>query len=485
MSYVSTDSCLQFSRCKNYRTSNSIRTLTNACTYKATLFTLREGTMPIFSTSLYCRGCNQQYHHNYSVHSQTNLQEYYGGIPNVVQVLQHCFVDCALLDFFATSKVFGWLSSMNCARIYNQSIGHLHAVLLNNPQAFPAGLYVRYSDNSGSHMQTLPDLQDKDILNGFFLYSLLLDHAELGTVLHLEHNAPSHKDRLKPALEEQNKRMEGIGQEEYTHACDLCFIVFVDEQGQLMKLQAAICDGDTIGHPCCAVHNCQEPLVNHCLWFCAMHSALNRQCSITDCTSHVEDGYRTCKLPDHCALETAYFQKGKAYFGRRQTHNKQLMVRPCGVILLRATFFGSESVSSVNSFAKATFPTPESTPEFLVFDNNCQLHKHLQKNQDKHFKQTGMPSMPVDVFHFCAKHKEMAWHCQLWCNPAAFPELITEDGKWQINMSVCKQTNGWVGGYQAILCDMESTRYNFYLDKLIKRRNRYTVKELIAKEHCP
>jgi hypothetical protein len=31
-------------------------------------------------------------------------------------------------------------------------------------------------------------------------------------------------------------------------------------------------------------------------------------------------------------------------FGRRQTHNEQLMVRPCGMIIARATFFGSETV---------------------------------------------------------------------------------------------------------------------------------------------
>jgi hypothetical protein len=38
----------------------------------------------------------------------------------------------------------------------------------------------------------------------------------------------------------------------------------------------------------------------------------------------------------------------RAYFGRRRTHNEQLIMRPCGVILSRATFFGSEAVSAVN-----------------------------------------------------------------------------------------------------------------------------------------
>lgn len=90
----------------------------------------------------------------------------------------------------------------------------------------------------------------------------------------------------------------------------------------------------------------------------------------------------------------------------------------------------------------------------------------------------------MDVFHFDTKHQVTDLHCQRYCNPAAFPELI-KDGKWRVNMSICEQTNGWLGGYQAILRDMEATRYNFYLDEMIKRRNRYTVKELTSKGHRP
>lgn len=34
-------------------------------------------------------------------------------------------------------------------------------------------------------------------------------------------------------------------------------------------------------------------------------------------------------------------------FSRKWTHNEQLMVRPCGVVVGRATFFGSENVIGV------------------------------------------------------------------------------------------------------------------------------------------
>ena len=41
-------------------------------------------------------------------------------------------------------------------------------------------------------------------------------------------------------------------------------------------------------------------------------------------------------------------RKLHAYFGRQQTHNEQLIMHLCGVILSRATFFGSKAVSAVN-----------------------------------------------------------------------------------------------------------------------------------------
>ena len=36
-------------------------------------------------------------------------------------------------------------------------------------------------------------------------------------------------------------------------------------------------------------------------------------------------------------------RKIRALFGRRRTHNEQIMVRPCGIVVARQTFFGSET----------------------------------------------------------------------------------------------------------------------------------------------
>lgn len=176
-------------------------------------------------------------------------------------------------------------------------------------------------------------------------------------------------------------------------------------------MQSAVCDGDTIGHRCCRVHDCKVPLSTNKHRFCPTHDHLKTQCAVTDCSVQISPGFRTCDNVEHRALEKAYFQRGKAlfqlrarlkkagvavppdsvsllennddseheeemviestpngpvealdcdgkpeegnrrlraYFGGRRTHNEQLIMRPCGVILSRATFYGSEAVSAVN-----------------------------------------------------------------------------------------------------------------------------------------
>ncbi|KAJ7672974.1 hypothetical protein DFH06DRAFT_979239 [Mycena polygramma] len=487
-------------RCTNHNDSDDVMTLTDPLDHKATLFTVKNGALPIYTSSLYCRKCNRRYYHNYYVHKQSSLRTYYGHVPNVIQVAQHFFIESALLELFSNGMVFGWLSSSNWARIYNCALAIPEPHILNNKLAF-ASVYQQHKrlPPEGWNLE----LRDVDVTNGFFLYSLLLEKSERGSILVLPHDEPNQKDRLQPALAERNKAMEGIGQECYAHACDLCFVVFEDADGNLVKIQTAHCDGDTIGHRCCKAHDCKIPLPSNRRHFCPDHEHLTLKCAVVDCTLDVEPGHRTCSNPEHRALETAYFSRGKALFQLRSRLRKagvavpqdsvpteidediddeQLIMRSCGVILSRATFFGSEAISAVNDFAKATFPTPESTPEFFVFDNNCKLDLHQRAMKDEHFANTGKP---VDVFHFTCKHKLTDHHCQLYCNPASFPEMIGEDGKLRFNTSICEQTNVWFGGFISIVQDMEVTRYNFYLDEMIKRRNRYVVAQLEAKGHCP
>jgi len=107
----------------------------------------------------------------------------------------------------------------------------------------------------------------------------------------------------------------------------------------------------------------------------------------------------------------------------------------------------------------------------------------LRNESDTYFKNC---ALPVDVFHFKSKHKESDVDCGANCNPYIWPELRTDDGKsWRFNSSAAEQTNVWIGGYQAIVREMQADRYDFFLDEMVKRRNRIITKELGKKGHCP
>ncbi|KAL0563087.1 hypothetical protein V5O48_018989, partial [Marasmius crinis-equi] len=229
--------------------------------------------------------------------------------------------------------------------------------------------------------------------------------------------------------------------------------------------------------------------------FCQEHSPEEALCCISGCKEKARRGHRSCAVEAHAKLEERYVAKGKAafqlqerlsrargrhpdnstpisipgdedgdtedveaalvddngsfvppeaatrdkplshvkgVFGRKRTHNEQLLVYPCGVIAARETFFHSESLPSVVHFFKNTYSSGIS-PNHLVFDNNCGLAKHV-KGKDSAFDNVGLP---VDVFHFKSKHRLTDEYCQLYCNPASFPELMTDDRSgWWFNTSI-------------------------------------------------
>ncbi|TFK91005.1 hypothetical protein K466DRAFT_573933 [Polyporus arcularius HHB13444] len=532
--------------CRNHRTNNDLLTLGEPISYRATLYTLHEGALPVHTTSLYCHVCHRRYHHNYFVEKEGSCRTYYGGPPpTVVQVSTHFFVESGVLELFGCAMVFGWLSANNCARLYNVALAISNPEVHNNPLAYGVTPFLPLYKSTWPYSF---EMSGDTAMNGFLLYSLLLDKAEHNSHLTLPHDCPTQKDRLMEALVVRNKAMEGIGQEEWAHACDLCFKVQQKPDGTFVKVQYAVGDGLSIGRPCCAFHDCKVNLASrHDIW-CPEHAYLAQKCAVVDCDANRTAQFRTCDIAEHRALELAYRKdysrsmhqlrarlraagvevpgeddedevivtgdlediEGavrveeassmplddnlqcdgkasgskstlKARMGRRRTHNEQVVARPCGVYLSRATLFGFEAVSAVTEHLKATFPTPPSTPEIFVYDSNCRVREHLNANGDTYFAQTGLP---VDVFHFKAKHRITDTACQEHCNPAAFPDLVDGD-KWRINTSICEENNVWMNGYAAALREMEATRYTFFLDEMIKRRNRFTVAQLERKGHCP
>jgi hypothetical protein len=148
------------------------------------------------------------------------------------------------------------------------------------------------------------------VWDAFFIYSLLLDHAERDAVLKLDHNAPSQAKRIHPTLQAHNHRMRGTGQEEWNHSCELHAWVYVDEDGVKHMsmfdnaryiqnffsrcLRSVVIDGINMGCPCCGYHDCDNPLESVRDQFCTEHHHYNNECLVTSCPAPVEKGFKTC-----------------------------------------------------------------------------------------------------------------------------------------------------------------------------------------------
>jgi hypothetical protein len=171
-----------------------------------------------------------------------------------------------------------------------------------------------------------------------------------------------------------------------------------------------VIDGVTVGHPCCAIHNCHISLANNRHQFCPKDAPLHDSvCSIVGCDDPVLPGRLVCANTEHREVERLHQDRGqarfqlqarlqranaahpenaiaeerdlaelvdvdaleeefevteqqegvqggsrpqprkkiRAQFGRKRTHNEQIIVAPCGMIIAQETFYGAEGVASV------------------------------------------------------------------------------------------------------------------------------------------
>ena len=67
-----------------------------------------------------------------------------------------------------------------------------------------------------------------------------------------------------------------------------------------------------LGHPCCAVFWCMEPLPNNKHWFCATHENLDSICAIVECNMPIVIGTKSCIRADHQEMECLYYQEGQS-----------------------------------------------------------------------------------------------------------------------------------------------------------------------------
>ncbi|KAF8967557.1 hypothetical protein BDZ97DRAFT_1980385 [Flammula alnicola] len=451
---------------------------------KVVLYTLEDGACAAYHYKLVCPACKTTFHNNYSVYNR--IRTYYPGVPDAIEVGKHQFVARDVLNMFLNLMLISWTSATNCAEVYNRSLSK--------------------SENQPKEWSFSFDLRSEHIWNGISHLAILEHYEREGEILTVPHGF-DQKDRLSEPIRKRNKLFEDEGQPEWAHYCEKCVRFTLNDKGEATEMvRAIVSDGITIGHPCCGVAHCTEPLANVKRdRFCPGHQYVLKICAVERCEREVETGYLTCDDPIHRKLEETRKQadlpadlstdagpvsdacpqkpdsgihRVSARFGRRQTHNEQLLVRPCGMIIARTTFYGSETVPQTVAFLKKVFKTPGSMPEFFIYDNCCGVYNHLLAQKDPLLKTVGFP---VDAFHYDCKHSRTDIVCREHCNPRLFPELLFKDGTWYFNSSKCEQINVWLGGYHAILREMKAERYEFLLDELIMRKNR-ALKAKLEKE---
>ncbi|KAJ3897148.1 hypothetical protein F5879DRAFT_1035081, partial [Lentinula edodes] len=450
---------------------------------------------------------------------KAKVRRYYDeAVPSILHLEEHSFIQSGLSELFTACTLFAWVSSQNCALIYNHALSP-------------------YGQKHVSESKFM--LTPTQVWRAFVLVSLLKDWRERGCILSVRDDGELNA-QLKELMCERNDRMIAEGQSERLHACETCEKLVPTENPYIAgSLRAVVTDGVTLGHPCCKVHNCTEPLQNNRHHWCKTHMEQQHVCIITDCNRPTRSGHRTCNDTAHRKYEEYRNLKGKGFFllrkrlqrvgvqqpstslgldsvveenlaelldidgddpidpvhksdngnrpskamfARRRTHNEQLVVCSCGIISARATMFGAEAISGVKDFLKSVYPNPNDLPDVIFYDNNCQLQAHLLAQNDEYFRGT---MLPVDVFHFKSKHKQSDEFCQKHCNPSQWTELVGEDGEWVFNSSAAEQANVWIGGYQAIVREMLYYNYNFFLDEMIKRRNAVLVAKLSRTNQAP
>jgi KDZ transposase family protein len=238
----------------------------------------------------------------------------------------------------------------------------------------------------------------EQVWDGFVILALLEDCLQRSKVLKVPHTG-LQKDRFTAALQRRNLRFRVHGQPESQHYCTKCLRIYKDK-----KVWVCVIDGVTVGCPCCAVHNCKVPLENNQHRFCPQDSAQNHVCSVVGCSAPTAPDSRMCSDPEHQEAEQIHQDRQQAHFqlkerlqrarvahpsdaiaqdvnvadlidaddeeedleitgqdsaaknprkrirvqlGRKRTHNEQIIVAPCGMIIAHEMFYGAEGIGSV------------------------------------------------------------------------------------------------------------------------------------------
>ncbi|KAG9310197.1 hypothetical protein JVU11DRAFT_9837 [Chiua virens] len=158
------------------------------------LYTLADGSLPVYLVHLSCEACKINYHHNFKVFKGEHT--YYGGIPDIIQISEHQFVECQVIEMWLV-LMDHWTSATACANFYNTSMAKSNKPL--------PGWAFGFS------------LSTEHVWSAFLLYCLLEDAMERQEYLVITYSG-DQKDRFSELVRARNQRMRIEGQSELTPA---------------------------------------------------------------------------------------------------------------------------------------------------------------------------------------------------------------------------------------------------------------------------
>ncbi|KDR71533.1 hypothetical protein GALMADRAFT_102508 [Galerina marginata CBS 339.88] len=295
--------------CSNAQCSNQTPLKKELSRKKAVVYTQSAGAQPAWNVSLYCPKCNTSYHNNYAVNGGNHI--YHAGIPDLIQVGDHQFVEATLAYSWRAHMLFGWFSASNASRVFKSTM---------------AGSGFQPSDWGLSDTLTTNQVWD-----AFVILGLLEDVRFRAKYLTVPHTG-DQSNRFKAAMEERNEWIILNGQPDAVrHACDLCMRIFVMPDGSLRKCQAIVGDGLNMGRPRCGIPHCRNPLQNNRHRFCGEHAGNHDICAIVGCNQKVvffvmdpkggmakTKKMKTCSLPLHQEMEWKHHERSTGSFLYRQ-----------------------------------------------------------------------------------------------------------------------------------------------------------------------
>ncbi|KAJ7069021.1 hypothetical protein B0H15DRAFT_925883 [Mycena belliarum] len=529
--------------CQNIDCSRTIP-LKKTQSRQVVVYTLGHGVQPAWATHLYCDYCQTNYQYEFSVCK--GVRTYYGYIPDYIQVGEHQFVERKLAGLWMSLMLVGWLSATNCARSYEMALsdrqkcdftagGWQFGCKLTTDHIWDAFVILTLLDYHARN-ETCLEVPHTGEQKDRFTDAMRARNYEV--VAEGQDEVDHCCDKcMKTWRDEEGIEREcqvvitdglamGHARCQATHCTEelgnnrhrfcplhhdlhnICAIVGCDDQvangrktcgdpahqeierlhthrGQAFFTLRDRLQKHRLAHPSNGL-DADTPTApevdDNVEWFDIDEAGAVRIHSEQNTGSiGVDDTLDVCESSKSPTGNHKY----KALFGRSRTHNEQTSVRPCGVIVSRATFYNAEAVSNVLLFIQKTFSVRRAhKPEHLVYDTNCDAKQQVLAHPE-HWAWFLDAGMSVDVFHFLNKHAVSHEFCQKHCNPAKFPELLGPDNKWFFNTSVAEQTNVWLGGYHSICREMLPVKFDFFLDEMIRLRNKITIAKLAAEGHNP